>query len=100
MRDRSRFGIAIAAMIRMIATTISSSISEKPFAFRLFNIFRQTSHFRLMVDSNYTASIGTRRTKPIDFGVTGGLVLAANLTYSFLKHGRSAKLSNRAAMVL
>jgi hypothetical protein len=30
MRERSKFGMAIAAMIRMIATTISSSISEKP----------------------------------------------------------------------
>src|SRR5579862_2708907 len=29
--ERSRFGIAIAAMIKMIATTISNSISEKPF---------------------------------------------------------------------
>ncbi len=29
--DRNRFGIAIAAMIRMIATTIKSSIREKPF---------------------------------------------------------------------
>src|ERR1700758_5414631 len=28
---RIKLGIAIAAMIRMIATTISSSISEKPF---------------------------------------------------------------------
>jgi hypothetical protein len=28
---RSRLGIAMAAMIRMIATTINSSISEKPF---------------------------------------------------------------------
>jgi hypothetical protein len=28
--DRSRLGIAIAAMIRMIATTIRSSIREKP----------------------------------------------------------------------
>src|SRR5882762_11650957 len=33
MRDRSRFGIAMAAMIRMIATTISNSIREKPFCF-------------------------------------------------------------------
>src|SRR5258708_18278624 len=32
---RSRFGIAIAAMIRMIATTISSSINEKPFCLRI-----------------------------------------------------------------
>ena len=31
--DLIRFGIAIAAMIRMIATTIRSSISEKPAAF-------------------------------------------------------------------
>src|SRR5438309_4527877 len=35
MRARSKFGIAIAAIIRMIATTISSSISEKPFCFRI-----------------------------------------------------------------
>src|SRR6267378_268106 len=33
MRARSRFGIAIAAMVRMIATTINSSISEKPVCF-------------------------------------------------------------------
>jgi len=31
IRDRRRFGIAMAAMIRMIATTISNSIREKPF---------------------------------------------------------------------
>src|SRR5712692_4466944 len=29
--ERTRLGMAIAAMIRMIATTISSSMSEKPF---------------------------------------------------------------------
>src|ERR1700677_2429238 len=33
MRARSKFGIAMAAMIKMIATTISNSISEKPFWF-------------------------------------------------------------------
>src|ERR1700688_1543187 len=33
MRERIRFGIAIAAMIRMIATTINNSISEKPCCF-------------------------------------------------------------------
>src|SRR5215471_12287113 len=32
-RDFKRFGTAIAAMIPMIATTISNSISEKPFSF-------------------------------------------------------------------
>jgi hypothetical protein len=30
IRDRSKLGIAIAAMIKMIATTISNSIKEKP----------------------------------------------------------------------
>src|SRR5580700_5201584 len=35
MRARMRFGIAIAAMMRMMATTISNSISEKPFCFRI-----------------------------------------------------------------
>src|ERR1700736_5400159 len=35
IRARIKFGIAIAAMIRIIATTISSSISEKPFCFRI-----------------------------------------------------------------
>jgi hypothetical protein len=33
IRDRRRFGIAMAAMIRMIATTISNSIRENPFCF-------------------------------------------------------------------
>ena len=33
IRDRSKFGIAMAAMIKMIATTISNSISQKPFCF-------------------------------------------------------------------
>src|SRR5271155_5656147 len=35
MRARNRFGMAMEAMIRMIATTISNSISEKPFCFRI-----------------------------------------------------------------
>jgi hypothetical protein len=35
MRARIKLGIAMAAMIRMIATTISSSISEKPLCFRM-----------------------------------------------------------------
>jgi hypothetical protein len=36
--DRNRLGIAMAAIIRMIATTINSSMSEKPFC-----LFRMTS---------------------------------------------------------
>jgi hypothetical protein len=35
MRERIKLGTAMAAMIRMIATTINSSISEKPFCFRI-----------------------------------------------------------------
>src|SRR5678815_6154219 len=35
IRARSKLGIAIAAMIKMIATTISNSINEKPFCFRI-----------------------------------------------------------------
>jgi hypothetical protein len=31
IRARSKFGIAMAAMIKMIATTIKSSINENPF---------------------------------------------------------------------
>ena len=35
MRARNKFGMAMAAMMRMIATTISNSINEKPFCFRI-----------------------------------------------------------------
>jgi len=38
---RSIFGIAIAAIIRMIATTISNSISENPFSFNA--VFRKVN---------------------------------------------------------
>src|SRR5579864_4621575 len=42
IRERIRFGIAMAAMIRMIATTISNSINEKPFSF-LFIVFPRSN---------------------------------------------------------
>src|SRR5438067_8889090 len=46
---RSRFGMAIAAMIRMIATTISNSINEKPFCLRIcvFSLLNQFSNLGL-----------------------------------------------------
>src|SRR6266849_162743 len=48
IRARSKFGMAIAAMIRMIATTISNSISEKPFCFRIsFSLFSDLKFFGL-----------------------------------------------------
>src|SRR5579885_2134715 len=55
MRARSKFGIAIAAMIRMIATTISSSISEKPFCLRIK--FSLVSFLSLFVWSQWTQSL-------------------------------------------
>src|SRR4029077_11247667 len=46
--ERSKFGMAIAAMIRMIATTISNSIREKPFCFfmmlNLLELFLMPEH--------------------------------------------------------
>src|SRR6267143_2496255 len=53
IRARIRFGIAIAAMIRMMATTISSSISEKPFCFRIsfFPSFGLELSFLVMADA-------------------------------------------------
>src|SRR5207245_775374 len=38
--ERSKFGMAIAAMIRIIATTISNSIGEKPFCFVIIDLMR------------------------------------------------------------
>src|ERR1700686_2226043 len=40
--ERSRFGIAIAAMIKIIATTISNSINEKPFCLFFMNSLLET----------------------------------------------------------
>src|SRR5581483_10440478 len=50
MRERSKFGIAIAAMIRIIATTINNSINEKPFCLRI--CFSFLSHLRCLVISS------------------------------------------------
>src|SRR5438046_3001674 len=55
IRARSRFGIAMAAMIRMIATTISNSISEKPFCFRIIVCPR----LGLVCDGRLTISLVT-----------------------------------------
>src|SRR6266849_10325856 len=55
IRARSKFGMAIAAMIRMIATTISNSISEKPFCFRIsFSLF---SDLKFLVFTDRLANI-------------------------------------------
>src|SRR5580704_1634442 len=49
MRARSRFGIAMAAMIKMIATTISNSISEKPFCFLFMSSLSLSKLLKLFV---------------------------------------------------
>jgi hypothetical protein len=65
--ERSRLGMAIAAMIKMIATTINSSIREKPFCLFLFRIkvsFIKVSLKSLKVIDGRTgasASMGARR---------------------------------------
>src|ERR1700685_4147059 len=56
IRARIRLGMAMAAMIRMMATTISSSISEKPFCcFRILLIFLVT-FLELLLVSGMTQS--------------------------------------------
>jgi len=54
IRERSKLGIAMAAIIKMIATTINSSIKENPFC-------------RLFISLNFTwnaqESSGKRRSK-------------------------------------
>ena len=52
MRERRKFGIAMAAMIRMIATTINNSISENPpclrFMFSLMSAYAEKTAYRGM----------------------------------------------------
>src|SRR5271166_5546478 len=54
MRARSKFGIAIAAMMRMMATTMSNSISEKPFCFDIseFPFLEQVSEIVAIASSD------------------------------------------------
>src|ERR1700734_2057968 len=49
MRARSKFGIAMAAMIKMIATTISNSISENPFCFLFMSSLSLNKLLKLFV---------------------------------------------------
>ncbi len=85
IRARNKFGMAIAAMIRMIATTISNSISEKPFCFRI-SCFPQV-YFQLTL-ANYSALCGPEkelRKKPeITAQVIHSSWLRAVYPYAFL----------------
>src|SRR5215470_13888136 len=63
MRARSKFGIAIAAMIRMIATTISSSISEKPLCFRISKFPLVSSVFNISANIAAISNVCTSLAK-------------------------------------
>src|SRR5580693_8340976 len=56
IRARIRLGMAMAAMIRMMATTISSSISEKPFCCFRISLILLVIFFDLMLVSGMTQS--------------------------------------------
>src|ERR1700722_6014125 len=77
IRARNRFGMAMAAMIRMIATTISNSISEKPFCFCIFILplrkFSGRSQLRLFRFSSY-GDIGTWRTEDEGLRQRAGII--------------------------
>src|ERR1700687_6125247 len=64
---RIKFGIAIAAMIRMIATTISSSISEKPFCLRIsiFPLVCLGSNFILVTNDAVVTIFALASPKPL-----------------------------------
>jgi hypothetical protein len=62
--------MAIAAMIRMMATTISSSISEKPFCCFRISLFPLVFEFdfmlvMVMILCPVGIDIGTCKTKPL-----------------------------------
>jgi hypothetical protein len=54
--ERIKFGIAIAAMIKMIATTMSNSINEKPFC--LLRMHGAPFSFSFESFGNPTAPLG------------------------------------------
>src|SRR5215469_11721002 len=73
IRARSKFGIAIAAMIRMIATTISSSISEKPFCFRISNFPLVSTDFEISANIAAVSDVASPSPKRLVTLVLGTL---------------------------
>ena len=71
MRARNRLGIAMAAMIKMIATTINNSINENPFCFRIyvFPLFRivGSSHAGALPEGTLSAVVSRPVTNVHDF---------------------------------
>src|ERR1700693_56144 len=60
--ERRKFGIAIAAMIRMMATTISNSMSENPFCFFIIpgSSRGDTECLQSLCLLGYTAGLGNK----------------------------------------
>src|SRR4051812_6517714 len=65
MRARSRPGTAIAAMMPMIATTISSSMSVKPFSFLMSSSPGQMRYQTRVDTPRRLGKVSTRRTASI-----------------------------------
>jgi hypothetical protein len=69
IRELMKFGIAMAAMIKMIATTIRSSINENPLCFFLMGSPRTTAAFPGLSEPQHTTQgmehlSGQRLTEP------------------------------------
>src|SRR5271169_6456722 len=92
MRERSRLGIAMAAMIRMIATTISSSISEKPLCFLVLRLLDDLCFVMVRFSAKMgwplgRADHGTRDAKPPLWSLAG--VTRSPLHLQSFTHGRA-----------
>src|SRR5271167_231811 len=90
IRARIRLGIAMAAMIRMIATTISSSISEKPLCFLVLRLLDDLCFVMVLFSAKMgwplgRADHGTRDAKPPVFSLAG--VTRSPLHLQFFTHG-------------
>src|SRR5271166_3226638 len=70
---RSRFGMAMAAMIRIIATTINNSISEKPLDLRIGGPFFAANSRRNFCPLNAHSSKTCRKLQGNTTAVTGFL---------------------------
>src|SRR5437667_7438652 len=70
MRPRSRPGTAIAAMMPMIATTISSSMRVKPLELRISNLLLRTNKRNISSDVREGVTLDRATQMPQLFGFT------------------------------
>ena len=69
MRERIKFGMAMAAMIRMIATTISSSMRENPFCFFMTGSLGD-ANLQFLVGLSRGTSVAKRKLKSLQIQCT------------------------------